>query len=625
MNQNNFDSVSADEPITILEFDKRCRNALTRAGIRTVADLVEAKDSGSLQKVYGIGDKHRNEIAAKLSQIEIVHSQQPPQPTRLSNATSSNNPHQDSFASRVVTWQKNLIRKQIDADLLHADVIVSQKPLSYWMSADISQNHLQLYSTYSTVLSASLNICDELTQLLAGMPSNYVTVLQSRYGSNKKTLQDTGDEIGLTRERVRQIGLQVHEKVFTKSHQLQNATCRIQTGLLIAKAMGLSLKYDVWIDLIKTSGLVGHWPDATLTEFSPIELLIAVCEIAGEKHHHLRLPDNLRYAVQLATSGNPEMPAKIAKIIDTLPRITRRLVERHNRFSGAVDTKWLAMELKLDVSGVIDILLALGFRQVKGNWFVQERNIQNSDLNHHEVFHNAVQKMSLYCGPLSVDEICSGIRLATSRTHFPSPPPDVMDEILRDYGYKNEEGYFYWDGETDAELSKTEAVIYDCIKRNGAVVHHSELVQAFLESALSMPALHKGLAHSPLFDKVGTGLYRLRGTPYNYADIERAKSIAERTPVDLEVTYYRNGNIDVSVCLGILAVATGVVLCEQFPNLEGEWQCYANDKQFRNLSATQSEFRHLRDVFEELDCQIGDRVTLTFNTFDRTVNLRKAE
>jgi len=56
--------------------------------------------------------------------------------------------------------------------------------------------------------------------------------------------------------------------------------------------------------------------------------------------------------------------------------------------------------------------------------------------------------------------------------------------------------------------------------------------------------------------------------------------------------------------------------------LSGEWSCFVDGREFGKLTATEAEFRHLREPFEFLGCQPGDRVTFFFNTWHRTVNLQ---
>jgi len=182
-----------------------------------------------------------------------------------------------------------------------------------------------------------------------------------------------------------------------------------------------------------------------------------------------------------------------------------------------------------------------------------------------------------------------------------------MEQILRTHGYSNEGGLYYWDGEVDEELSAGEIVIMNCLEQNGPVVHHAELAQAFIDSELSFPSLHGTLQRSPLFVRIDKGLYKLRGKPVTRQDIGRAKAAGERIPVNPEVEYDKRGSITVSATLSVIAVGTGVIFSDQFPNLNGKWDCLVNGKRLGKLYATVNEFRRLKKPFEFLGCKAGDR------------------
>ena len=79
-----------------------------------------------------------------------------------------------------------------------------------------------------------------------------------------------------------------------------------------------------------------------------------------------------------------------------------------------------------------------------------------------------------------------------------------------------------------------------------------------------------------------------------------------------------------SVTLSAIAVSSGTIFCQRFPNLSGaDWECYVGSERAGELSAVENEFRHLKKPFELLNCQPGERVKFTFNTWERTVTIEK--
>jgi len=85
----------------------------------------------------------------------------------------------------------------------------------------------------------------------------------------------------------------------------------------------------------------------------------------------------------------------------------------------------------------------------------------------------------------------------------------------------------------------------------------------------------------------------------------------------------KTGTIIVRITLSIIAMGTGVIFCERFPNLSGEWDFFVHRKRCGKLHATENEFRGLQKPCESLGCHAGDRLMFTFNTWDRTVTLEK--
>ena len=129
-----------------------------------------------------------------------------------------------------------------------------------------------------------------------------------------------------------------------------------------------------------------------------------------------------------------------------------------------------------------------------------------------------------------------------------------------------------------------------------------------------------------MFDKVELGLYKLRGKEVTYQDIERAQAAGEPQSLRPEVEYDMEGNIIVSVTLSAIAVGSGTILCERFPDLSGaNWECCVNGEGAGELNAVENEFRRLKKPFELLNCQPGERLKFTFNTWERTVQIEMEE
>ena len=626
-------------------------NALRRVGIRTVGEVLHLIESIRLKTIRELGAKCILEIMEILTQVKIFNDSE----VRwllssvwnrlvvkiLNDSEVEIKRRKDEILERVIRGQSHLVRKHLSRELLHEDAIIAGQSIKSWLAEMEATESNQAYEVLEAILGSSVNICEEIEFFLNQIPIQYrMTILLSTYGLETKNLRQTGDELGLSRERVRQIRNELKDKATSISNRkFKPALLRMQSALFIARDLGLDITYERWTQRIQSSGLVGDWTSQDFVGADAVEVMIAICNLLADcKIRWLQMPENLQYAVQLAIEGKPNVPAKIPHARDTLSDEVKRLINRHTKFSGGVHAKWLSEESERELEEIKDILQGLEYRMLSKDWFAPDQ------ISYSDVFHRCLRQMFQYCGQLGIDDVCAGIRhgvsrsgfsepeylvskgVVQSRSVFPVPPPDVMAEILRIDGYQCDDELYYWDGAYDENLSKGETIIMNCLEQIGPVLHHSELAHAFIESNLSFPLLHVTLNSSPLFDKVESALYKLRGREVTYQDTERAQAAGEPQSLSPEVGYDTDGNIIVSVTLSTIAVGSGTIVCERFPDLSGaDWECYVGSERAGELSAVENEFRRLKKPFELLSCQPGERLKFIFNAWKRTVTIEKDE
>jgi hypothetical protein len=530
-----------------------------------------------------------------------------------------------------------LIKKQLSAGLLHERAKIAAKPIEFWLSAIGDHDPDLLYEVMARILGASLNVCEELESLLASKSSAAIPVLLSRYGFEHKTLKELGSELGgVTRQRVDQIwhglrkrvetdaGRAIKADAFARPGHRQTALLRTQSALLIAESMGDSLTYSSWEQRIRLSGLVGSWTSSSFKEYNPIEMVISVANLLDKKEtQELRLPPNLRDAVDLAAQGKPGAPVRFVRASRDLSKEAKSLIRKHARRSGAVNAKWLSNEIRMDYGEATDALEGLGFRPVSENWFALVTQSETDEPGEAITFDRLIRKMTACCGRLPVDDICSGIRASVADIGFPVPPPDVMAEILQLRGYRFEKGAYFADESMGEPPSNGELVVLESIASHGKLVHSTDLAQAFTAKELSVPLIYQILRNSVLFEKVDEGLYKLRGVPVTRDEIEAAKAAVERIPVNAEIHYDKKGWITLSLNLGALAANTGSVSCAELTPLRGSWDCTTEGEQFEALEISPNTLRGLKGPLEYLGCKPGDRIKLTFDTWRRSVTIER--
>jgi len=633
--------VASTESIKCLDLSMRTYHLLRRVKIDTVGDLLVAVDNKQVDQIKGIGEKLSREIANAIRTYQIVNMEEVQdvlvEIVTLNNGALENNIVLEKLTvirnaiHEIIDWQKETILKQVKMGTLHKKVLVGRKSLDELMQIETT-NRFQTSKIYSSVLG-TFCITEELAYLTKKCSVRDLDILIARYGLSPQTYEEIGDTVGVTRERIRQILKQIENRVSdTVNDTIEKQTSyssrpilvRMQSALYLGEQQGLSITYDDWANFLIMSGLVGNWKIKDGFSGDSLELFIAICNLLS--HVGIRifsLPENLRYAINLAADEMPDAPAKYLQIVKTLPKKVKKEITRKTRFTGGVQARWLSSEINYGLSQIEDILLALGYIHTEGDWFIPKIVEMQRVLSRFDVLEHSARKMTQYCGPLSVENLCGGIMHTISRTRYPVPTPTVMMEILKSRRYTFEDDLFYWAGPIDETLNRGEEIIFDCMKIYGPVLHHAEIAQAFIDSELSFPSIHKTLRISPVIEKIDVGLYKLRGMSVTKGDIERAKNIGDRIPVRLTVNYDKSGKMKVEASLGILVVGTGVLFSDKLPNLAGEWKCVIDETTFDDINVMENEIRRLIKPLEYLQCNVGDRVCFIFDMWTRTVTLEK--
>ncbi len=617
---------SEEDAIDVLQLGTRVYNALRRSGVNTIRQLIDVHDSDKLFEIRNLGEKGIAEVEEKLVNITLIPTSLAYKGEYDSEADNLNiiidlGPPQIPVYE-VVKWQQALLAKQIRADLLHPNVIFDNIPLGELVHPNhISRNH-NLYLTMLKVLTSSVSVTDELEFLLAPMNERQLEILQRRYGFQKQTLEIVGNALSITRERVRQIEKQMESRV--EQAMASIPLIRIRSAVLFAHDMDASFRG--WSQRLLKTGLLGDWTNEKFSRLDQIELVVAICRLTHDSNPVIEFPKSLDYMLELHSQGKLSTPAKVLHFMDKVSNDSKKLLRRYLQHSGAVSLEWLVEHKDLPYSQreMQTILEAWNFFKVGNGWYMSYE-YQPSSLVKNHVFHKSLFKMFQYCGLLEIRDISMGMEHALVKTEFSVPPPDVLQVILKKYGYSTEDDLWYWDGEISEELNTGEAIILGTIRQNNGVVHHSELVQAMIDSSLSVPSLHATLRRSPLFENFQKSLYKLRGSQPNYDDIERARLAAERVPVNLQVDYDSYGNIIIQATLSRLAIGNGTVMSDKLPYLEGEWQYRAADDENGLVVTTNKEIRGLSRILKHLGCEVGDRIQLTFNTWKQEVTIDKQE
>lgn len=622
--------------IDVLGLSVRVHNAIRRAKLPTIGELLEFREIASLLTIRNLGEKGVAEIEEKLSSVELIRNPKVDgehsdvDDVRLEEGDSRILVGLDSsvaagvrpvvlYASDVIFTLQAMLENELRVRRLHPNVEYCGETLDSFTNANDCGASI-LYFRLAHVLSAAVSVSDELERILSSLTDRELTVLHRRAGFRRQTLDEIGKTLLVTRERVRQIEKRLMKRAVGRLRAMP--LIRIRSAILLANDMELS--FDAWRESLVRSGLLGDWTDPRYLGLDQIELMLAVCTLSADLSASVTVPNSLNYMLRLRDKGTPSVSAKVLLLLEAMPNDVWRLIRRHSRHSGAVSLEWIIEQesVPFDRKQIGEILMARDFFAVESEWYMSTESMPDSRHKNH-VLHNSLIKMFQYCGPLSISDVYFGIEHTLIRTKFPVPPINVLQVMLANYGYKIEENLWYWDGDVSEELNSPEQVIWDTINGFGGVAHHSELMQAIVDSPLSSVSLHASLIRSPIFDCFEKGLYKIRGTLHNNSATLRARSAAERTPVNLSVNRDSFGNITIVASLGILVIANGVLISNKLPNLSGIWHYHWDDDDIIELRVADTEIRNLGKIIERLDCEVGDRMELIFNTWKRQVSATK--
>ena len=609
------------DSIEVLNLSVRVYNSLKRWKIWDVGEVIELSDD-QLFGVRNLGEKGVAEIRERLSRVELLDAPpaDKPEPTKVWSGEPKilidlGPPTIPRY--KVVEWQQMMLARQINAGILHPKLQIDGYILRELR--DVYCHTPGMYEILLKVLTTPMSVTQELERLLVDLPQREVDILIRRFGYKRLTLESVAPAFNITRERVRQVQQKAIRRVRSNAEKLQ--LLRIRSAILFANDTDIS--FNDWSKSLLRTGLLGEWSNDNFKAHEPLEYLTLLIRLSREKVLDFEIPDCLTSIMKLRDGSLPNAPAYLYGLLEKFGGAPERLVLRHLRYSGAVSLDWLVDQDSINLSkrdlGLI--LKSKGYFAIDEDWYMSREYVPGR-LEKDSVIHRSLLKMFQFCGPLSLRDVYFGIERALIKVDFPIPPYDLLEQILMKHGYVSEDGLWFWPADASEELNAGETAIWETIHELGGVAHHSELMQAILDGGLSGASLHGTLRRSLLFDNFDQALYKLRGTDPEYSDIERARSAANKTRVDLSVKRDTYGNIIIGANLGILAIAHGTLLSESLPNLSGNWCCTWGDGNTADVRVTQNEIRGLSKVIRYLRCDVGDRIALTFNVFDRTVEIR---
>jgi hypothetical protein len=311
-------------------------------------------------------------------------------------------------------------------------------------------------------------------------------------GRGGESLQTVGNEIGLTRERVRQIATA--------------ASKCLNTGPPVSPTLDRTIAFVVDRMPAAAEEIEAKLRSQRLTSgLFRLEGVIKAAELLGR-----RLPFSIT-----EVKGERIVHARDIKSVDTIVRIARRVIAHW----GMATLSGVAARVRNVGSGVFDRNLVAsvlacqgGFRWLdrSAGWFWLSDTPTNPVLSR-------IRKIVSIANPICVSKLKAGIARDHTMKSF-SAPQRVLLEFCR-----QAPGLHVYDNIIDAKpeinsddvLSQTERDIVRMLSEHGRTLALSEFKSICLEMGVNHKTFYHYLVYSPIISKDAQGLYGLIGLARN--------------------------------------------------------------------------------------------------------------
>jgi hypothetical protein len=406
---------------------------------------------------------------------------------------------------------------------------------------------------------------DEVRALTAGLSPRDANFFTQRIGLDRwppPTLEDIGDEYGLTRERVRQL---------TRSHERQLECSGLRLPIAsrigeIIRQMKIASTDDVLAQL-EHSGL------GDCANSSTLRVLPALADL------HLIDPVGYREPLDLWFGGAVLQP-ELEEGLEQLVRMLSRGIARELSMVSAVLETDLQSVSPLVSPELLSRLMKRRANQVlRTNGYLIPIPIRESRLV------RAVLKMLAVTPVLSVLEVYSGIR----RIQIRRPPPiEVLVEILHHVPFCRIEG-----GSVHAEvpidpqsvLSPADLVAIEALRAHGGAMLWSDFVDAIIAGGFTIPTALV-LTRKPFIRSPSTAVYQLRGFPVTNDTLIRLRESRRRRDRETRTVLSRRwvgpDQLEVRLLLTRFALAGVLASPREISKDRHEWKArFSNGKSGR--------------------------------------------
>ena len=630
--------------IESLNLSRRTYHALSRGGVLTIGDLRDFYTNRSKYHVRNIGNKSLDEIAKALDNPNINFSI-----AKLVETDSVQAPVYDEDVIRTAS--------QLSIDALNLPRVIKNTLKKHGIKTvkdflNVSDSSFSNFNRVGPKALSIIKLCREdfvknYGSFIVTRPKFNVTekkavtwgqiaeeyfrsekdvysyILISRFGFSPKTLEEIATELGVTRERVRQI--QEGAVVRYLKHIRYSGTARL---LEKVEEVFTTYREDLSLSnlktLLKKEGVLGQFSEPVTTEYirnvDLLETMICWLNLISNKKYTMQ---QIEFSVDISDlTKSGRISIRDRATLMNISKRERRKIKRKVLFTGGITIKEVSKILSADERIAVLLLKTLGLQKTDDEWFTFKSLTDNQD-NSKIPLRIAGLKMLAVTPVMNFDSFHDGLRRHASRFYAGIAPIYVVEHILPMLGFEIKDSKISTQLSTRGILSKSEQCLISAIKKNGGVASFLEVAEEFFLQNLSLPAVSVTLKRSPIVEKVNEGFHKLRGTEVSWQDVELAQKRQKRFAQDDEITHGLDGVVRMKFTVNSYAFLTGVVGAGSVKELSGTWTVLHDGSHSSDAKIDESYLWGVGKIFKKMEVKMGERMELAFNTWNRTLSIRK--
>lgn len=420
-------------------------------------------------------------------------------------------------------------------------------------------------------------------------------------GEGPKTLQGIGDQLGLTRERIRQF-----EKKF--SDRLE--------------------RRQVWAPAFdKTVRALQH--ALPLTEEGAQELLHREQQLKQNEtlsfQALLRVGELLRKKLPFEVAEGFLLPAGTAEAASALGVVARKLITHWGTTTVGELCAVLDEEGKGEIDDqtvrtILDSMAGVRWLDREDGWFWIEGTARNRLLNQ-------VEKIMSVAGSIGIGELRDGVGRHHRMKGF-RPPREILARLCEDTGIYQRSGDIIVGGSDLPDwrqiLGKNEATIVSVLFDEGPVMRRDELERrAVDEEGLNRSSFFVYLSYSPVLERYAPGVFGLRGAPITAAEVKAMIPSRVRTQVLQDHGWTQDGKVWIAYKISPSGQASGVLGVPSVLDdlLRGSFALTSEDGRQVGTAVVDDSMWGLSPFFRRRGVETGDYVVVIFDVADGTATI----